>query len=131
MRKVLLSFSSFVMVLLFLGSVNSPAQTQRNPVLEFCTGTWCQWCPCGDQVIEENILPNLSNAIILAYHGAGSDPFRIFPGSSIISSLGLSAYPTGVIDRTSGVQSRGSWFTLMNSRNSIPATVSIDIQRSL
>jgi len=125
-------------ITLFLGVVftmlsfsqNIFAQTQRNPVLEFCTGTWCQWCPCGDQVIEDNVLPNIPNAIILAYHGAGSDPFITFPGQSIIGSLGLSGYPTGVIDRVSGIQSRGTWYSMMNGRNSIPATVSIGIERT-
>jgi hypothetical protein len=119
-----------IAISVFAFSQNTFAQTQRNPVLEFCTGTWCQWCPCGDQVIEDQILPNLPNAIILAYHGAGSDPFITFPGQGIIPALGLNAYPTGVIDRVSGVQSRGVWYNLMNTRNSIPATVSISIERS-
>ena len=29
------------------------AQTQRNPVLEECTGTWCHWCPCGHTVMAQ------------------------------------------------------------------------------
>ena len=74
---------AFLLVTFFYLSSSQFAQTQRNPVLEFCTGTWCQWCPCGDDMVLENILPNIPNAIILAYHGAGSDPFRIFPGSGI------------------------------------------------
>ncbi len=120
-----------IVISIFSISQDAFAQTQRNPVLEFCTGTWCQWCPCGDDMVLDNILPNIPNAIILAYHGAGSDPFRIFPGSNIISLLGLSGYPTGVVDRVSGIQNWNSgWTSNMNSRNSVPATVSIDIDRS-
>ncbi len=120
-----------IVVTIFTLSQNSYAQTQRNPVLEFCTGTWCQWCPCGDDMILDNILPNVPNAIILAYHGANSDPFKVFPGSNIISLLGLSAYPTGIIDRVTGIQNWNSgWTSNMNTRNGVPATVSIDIERS-
>jgi hypothetical protein len=82
-------------------------------------------------MVLENILPNIPNAIVLAYHGAGSDPFRIFPGSNIISLLGLSAYPTGIVDRVTGIQNWNSgWTTNMNNRNNVPATVSIEIDRS-
>jgi len=124
---------AFVLIGMFtiISSQNLSGQTQRNPVLEFCTGTWCQWCPCGDDMILDNILPNIPNAIILAYHGANNDPFRIFPGSNIISMLGLNSYPTGVIDRVTGIQNWNSgWTTNMNTRNIVPATVSIDITRS-
>jgi len=75
----------------------------------------------------------MPNAIILAYHGpanASNEPFSFYPGNTILSSLGLNAYPTGVIDRTSGVQSRSAWMSLMNSRNSVPATVAIDMSRN-
>lgn len=71
----------------------------------------------------------MSHAIILAYHGPANyatEPFSWFPGNTILSSLGLSAYPTGIIDRTSGVQSRSAWVNLMNQRNNVPATVEIE-----
>ena len=117
--------------------VNSSVQGQstlRNPVLEFCTGTWCQWCPCGDSTVINQILPAIPNAIILGYHGpanTSSDPFSFFPGNGIISALGLSAYPTGVVDRASGIVNwNTTWVTSMNSRSGVPATVSIEIDRS-
>ncbi len=78
----------------------------------------------------DNILATLPNAIILGYHGppnSGNDPFSFFPGNSIISSFGFTGYPTAVIDRVSGIQSRGSWASWMSSRNLEPAEVSIDI----
>jgi len=82
-------------------------------------------------MVLDNILPNIPNAIILAYHGAGSDPFRIFPGSGIISMLGLTGYPTGVIDRVTGIQNwNAGWASNMTNRNNVPATVGISIDRS-
>ena len=108
------------------------AQTQRNPVLEEVTGTWCQYCPCGHDVMAQ-IKVNIPNAIMIGYHGPAnisSDPFSFFSGNSIISSFGFSSYPTAVIDRVSGIQNRGVWASLMNNRNSVPATVAIDVDRS-
>jgi hypothetical protein len=67
-------------------------------LLEFVTGTWCQWCPCGDDVAEQ-ILTTYPNTVVLAYHGAGSDPWQTFNGYSVRSMLGFAAYPTGIVDR--------------------------------
>lgn len=113
-------------------SHDSLAQTQRNPVLEEVTGTWCQWCPCGHTAIQQihNAIPN---AITICYHGpanSSSDPFSYFSGNSIISSFGFSSYPTGIVDRVSGIIDRNAWLGQMNARNSVPATVSIDVDRS-
>lgn len=71
----------------------------RNVLIEYCTGTWCQWCPCGKIAIMEfeNYFPN---TIVLAYHGSGSDPFINFNGNNILSLMGMTAYPTGTPDRT-------------------------------
>jgi hypothetical protein len=132
MKKLIQNFLIFSIVLI-LGEVSlSIAQTQRNPVLEYCTGTWCVYCPQGHAIIRNDILPNIPNAIIIGYHGPanGSDPFSYFPGNNIISLMGFSAYPTGVVGRVSGIQSRGQWLSLMNARNTVPATVSIDVSRS-
>jgi hypothetical protein len=119
------------MVSLFTFSQNLFAQTERNPLIEFCTGTWCGYCPCGDSVVEDlqDVYPNL---IALAYHGpAGQDPYSNFPGNQIIGLLGMSGYPTAVVDRATGAPGDyTTWTGKVNSRVSVPATVSIDIQRS-
>lgn len=72
----------------------------RRVLLEFCTGTWCPWCVCGDWAAEQ-VLIQYPQTMVLAYHGPASsaDPFRIFNGNSIIGLLGFSGYPTGIIDR--------------------------------
>ncbi|MBE0570637.1 MAG: Omp28-related outer membrane protein [Ignavibacteriaceae bacterium] len=122
LQKILL-ITSF---LFFHIHSNLFSQQQRNPVLEYCTGTWCQWCPCGHMVIEQ-IKSSIPNAIFLGYHGpaGSSDPWDGFQGNSIINLLTFSAYPTGVVDRTSAPISRDSWFNTVNNRNGILATVSI------
>ena len=82
------------------------SNTLRNEVLEFCTGTWCQWCPCGEDEVH-HLKAVYPNSVVLAYHGAGSDPWRIFNGSGIISMLGFPGYPSGLIDRRLG--SNNGW----------------------
>ncbi len=83
----------------------------RNVVLEFCTGTWCQWCPCGDDEAR-HLAQVYPNAVILAYHGAGSDPYKDFNGNGIIGLLGFAGYPSGLVDRRLGSNNGwGSMFT--------------------
>ena len=125
MKKITL----FVAIL-FTVTFQSFGQTQRNPVLEFCTGVHCVPCASADTIIHNTILPALPNAIILAYHGYYNDPFADFPGSTIMDTLDFYGSPTGIIDRVSGVQFRDVWFSQLNSRNSIPATVAISMTKS-
>ena len=110
------------------------AQTQRNPVLEEATGTWCPWCPCGHTIMAQ-IKAAIPNAILIGYHGdfvgSSRDPFMFPAMDQLMGNLGLrNSFPSGVIDRVSGVQSRSAWTGLMNSRNSVPATVAINVDRS-
>lgn len=123
-------FKALFFVAVLLLSANSQyselnAQT-RNPVLEFCTGTWCQWCPCGHDIIEEQVYVLVPNAIVIAYHGAGSDPWKNFHGNEILDMLALSSYPTGTADRTIAPVSRGQWPARMISRKNVAPTVEIN-----
>lgn len=93
------------LVLFFTIIIFSAAQSYSGPrrvLLEFSTGTWCGYCPCGDSIIIHNILPQFPQTVVLAYHGSGSDPFINFNGSNIIQLLGITAYPLAVFDRQSG-----------------------------
>jgi hypothetical protein len=68
--------------------------------------------------------------IVLAYHGGGSDPMQYFSGNSIMGLLGLNAYPTGIVDRKTGIISRGSWLINVNNRQPVSAPVEITMDRS-
>ena len=127
-------FTILILLLLFSSVIfsNSYAQTTRNPVLEYVTGTWCTWCPEGHRVIKNSVLPALPNAIVLGYHGPAnlpSEPMSFFEGNSIIGAFGFSGYPTGIAGRTSGIVDRSEWLSRMNQRASRPATVDIQILR--
>jgi len=98
----------FALIALVGFKPNTTAQTGLNTVLEYCTGTWCQYCPCGHEVIE-GFLQSFPNTVVLAYHGGGGgDPWQV-PSAPMISMFGFSAYPTGVVGRRTGVISRSGW----------------------
>ncbi len=114
--KKILTFVFLAALLAVFVPKTSYSQSGMNALLEFCTGTWCQWCPCGDD-IARNIQTVRPQVLVLAYHGppnTSSDPFSFFNGNSIISMLGFSAYPTGIVGRSSGIISRGSWAGWVN-----------------
>ncbi|MEO8512070.1 MAG: Omp28-related outer membrane protein [Ignavibacteria bacterium] len=93
-KKIILLFVVLFSVFFIQGTNSEP----RRMVLEFCTGTWCGYCPCGD-VAAEQILVTYPNTIVIAYHG-GSDPWQYFNGNPLRTMLGFAAYPTGIFDRT-------------------------------
>ncbi len=100
----------------------------RRVILEFCTGTWCQWCPCGDDEAHNLATAYPDNSVIFAYHGSSTDPWKNFNGNNIIGLLGLSGYPSGLIDRRLGANSGwGSFFFDAEYRleNAPSGTVSI------
>ncbi len=131
MKKMFTVISSYLLVgMIVLSFGTLKAQTQRNLVFEFCTGTWCQWCPCGDYTMD-NLLAAHPTIIPLAYHGpVGYDPFANFPGNNIMSLMGMNAFPTGTADRTSALGDYTTWTGKVNARINVPATVSIEITKT-
>lgn len=71
----------------------------RNIVLEFSTGTWCGFCPCGEAVAD-SILLAYPNTIIIGYHSGGNEPFVNPEATAVFNLIGYSASPTLCLDRT-------------------------------
>lgn len=107
MKKILLSF--FIILTFSISSKSQTTGDQNNALLEYCTGTWCQWCPCGHDIID-GITSNYPNTVVLAYHGYSgtSDPWTSY-SETIRSSFGFSSYPSGVIGRKTGIVGRTGW----------------------
>lgn len=105
MRKIITIFS--FLFLIALSMPGSSKADQYNAILEYCTGTWCQWCPCGHEIID-NILMNYPNTVVLAYHGAGSDPWLSY-SLPAVQAFGFVSYPSGVVGRKTGIQQRDAW----------------------
>ena len=129
MKKIIVLFA-FVVLLSGASVMNLSAQTDTNNVLlELCTGTWCQWCPCGHVIVEQT-LQYFPNTLVLEYHGVSPDPWIGFNGNQIISQLGLSSYPTGVIGRYTGVIDRGAWLVQTMNQASWDPSVKIQLVKS-
>jgi hypothetical protein len=128
MKKILLLACSVVLLMGFY-NINTYAE-QNNVLLEFCTGAWCGYCPCGE-LSAENVLTNFPNTMVLAYHGGGVDPYANFNGNNILSLLGFSAYPSGVIGRRNGIIAWTTWNNpVVIQTNTLIPGVSIAITKS-
>ncbi len=98
----------------------------RGVLLEYCTGTWCQWCPCGATTAHslETTYPSL---VVTAYHGSGSDPWINFNGNGILGLLSLNAYPTGIADRQNAAGDYTTWTGFVSNRYTNYATTPVSI----
>ncbi|MEO8666613.1 MAG: Omp28-related outer membrane protein [Ignavibacteria bacterium] len=107
MKKAVTIF--FILILLTGFKVNNSYSETNNVLLEYCTGAWCQWCPCGHDIIHD-ILINYPNTVVLGYHGytAANDPWYSY-SADIRTIFGFSSYPTGVVGRKSNIVDRGAW----------------------
>ncbi|MCC6283577.1 MAG: T9SS type A sorting domain-containing protein [Saprospiraceae bacterium] len=95
----------------------------RKVVLEEGTGTWCQWCPRGDVMMDfmaENY-PTL--AIPIAVHNA--DPMKVTVYDTGMGGL-ISGYPSGLVDRADGEYDPLEFEKQMIERLLIPPTVSVE-----
>lgn len=130
MKKTLLS--AFVLLFLFCGMFSQKAYSvdTNNVLLEYCTGTWCGYCPCGHQIIKDNILPLYPKTVIVAYHGTSSDPWYAY-SQQMLSAFGFSSYPTGTVGRITSLVSRGSWFSYVGSQSQQAPGVTITITNKL
>lgn len=112
---------SIFTIFIFLLTISFTEAQTNNILFEGCTGTWCGYCPCGHEILE-NLMTANPNIIALEYHGGGVDPWVTFNGSNIISLLGYTAYPRATIGRREGNLNRAYWAgAVANQVNLIPA----------
>ncbi|MGA2667734.1 MAG: Omp28-related outer membrane protein [Ignavibacteria bacterium] len=97
---------SLMILILLMGILSISSNSEpRRVLMEFCTGTWCGYCPCGDSIISNFILTQHPQTVVLAYHGppnTSSDPMSYFHGNDIITITGYTGYPLAIFDRQSG-----------------------------
>jgi hypothetical protein len=110
---------SILIALFFVINLNSSYSGPRNVLVEYCTGTWCGYCPCGDDVLN-TIKGTYPQTIAIAYHGASTDPWQFFNGYEVRGLLGFSAYPTAIIDRgntpNNPYVTYNLWYDMVNTR---------------
>jgi hypothetical protein len=130
MKKVLLIVSFLVFLSCGMFSQKAYSVDTNNVLLEYCTGTWCGYCPCGHQIIRDNIMPAYPNTIVVGYHGTSSDPWYAY-SQSMLSAFGLSSYPTGIIGRTTGIVSRSAWYSYVSTQATQQPGVTMNITNKL
>lgn len=130
MKKLLLAS-------LVLASFGSQAQTTKKVIIEDFTGLWCPHCPKGGVILDGLEASNPTNLIPIASHNDGgyggtADLLMIADGKTAASGLGVSAFPTGAVDRkliSGGKIPLGytSWGSALSSRLATPAIASVGI----
>jgi hypothetical protein len=69
----------------------------KRVLIEDYTGTWCQYCPRVAYAISQVRLQT-SDAVVVAIH-RGSDPYNFSAASTLETMIGLTGYPTGMLNR--------------------------------
>ncbi len=69
----------------------------KRVLVEDYTGTWCQYCPRVSYAISQVRLQT-SDAVIVAIH-RGNDPYNFSAASVLENMIGLTGYPTGMLNR--------------------------------
>ncbi len=102
----------------------------QNVVIETCTGTWCQYCPCGHTILT-GIIQTYPRTVALCYHGPTGygDPWATV-GYPMIQQFGMTSYPTGVIQRSSGIISRSSWNAYVSMYSAYTPTVRVELSNA-
>lgn len=81
--------------------VNNVINFNKRVLIEDFTGTWCQYCPRVSYAIEL-VNAQTSDATIVAIHRYNSsiDPFNFSGATDLENQIGLSGYPTAMLNRT-------------------------------
>lgn len=101
-------------VLAFVGNATALSTVttggKKYTLLEEATGTWCQWCPDGAQVIQEKVEPygagdtTYTRAIVASFHNGSSDKMTLpnDPFNNSVANGGtgyITGFPGGTVDR--------------------------------
>ena len=78
--------------------VNPVINFNKRVLIEDFTGTWCQFCPRVSYAIEL-VKAQTTDVVVTAIH-RGNDPYN-FSGASVLEDqIGLSGYPTAMLNRS-------------------------------
>ena len=69
----------------------------KRVLIEDYTGTWCQYCPRVAYAISQVRLQT-NDAVVVAIH-RGNDPYNFSAAQALESMIGLTGYPTGMLNR--------------------------------
>lgn len=79
-------------------TVNNSINFNKRVLIEDFTGTWCGYCPRVAYAIEQ-VNTQTTDATVVAIH-RGNDPYDFSGASALESQIGLTGYPTAMLNRT-------------------------------
>ncbi len=94
LRTVLLGI-----VVLAMSSMIATAQAPKKYLFEYFTGAWCQFCPGGALTIQSLAAANPDMIFIAVHGGGGADNMKTSDGTNLISSMSVTGFPSGMLDR--------------------------------
>jgi hypothetical protein len=78
-------------------TVQQAINFNKRVLIEDYTGTWCQYCPRIAYAIEQ-VRAQTSDAVVVSIH-RGNDPYNYAPAVTLENLIGLTGYPTGMLNR--------------------------------
>lgn len=108
----------------------------RNVLLEEFTGQFCPNCPEGHQVIESLEEQYGESLIVVSIHagvfGVAAPVGLMTPtGNDYAERWDVQAYPSGVVDRNSGVLDRSAWANAVRSAAAKETTLELSLEAQL
>ena len=78
--------------------VSQAINFNKRVLIEDFTGTWCQYCPRVSYSISQ-VRAQTNDAVVVAIHRGASDPYNFSAASVLESMIGLTGYPTAMLNR--------------------------------
>jgi len=79
--------------------VNDVVLFNKRVLIEDFTGTWCGYCPRVAYAIDQ-VKTQTNDAVVVAIHRGGNDPYNFTGATALENQIGLSGYPTAMLNRT-------------------------------
>ncbi|MCF0201075.1 MAG: Omp28-related outer membrane protein, partial [Bacteroidales bacterium] len=109
----------------------STQPSNRNVIIEEFTGRNCGYCPDGHRIANQIMAAHPGRAWAVNIHAGGFSPtsypnLNTTDGTAINNGFGISAYPNGVINRTTGSGvSRSQWTSMSETQLAEAAEVNL------
>lgn len=117
-----------------------PVEAQRVVLLEEYTGQKCVNCPTAHEVIENLLAQYADTLIVVSIHGGGDansyneSKFPAFglaneQSEAYVKAAGIGAFPKGVVNRATGVQSKDEWAASIREQKARPSNLEMTLAR--
>jgi len=110
---------------------------KRTVLLEEFTGQFCTNCPLAHRTIENIVEQYGENVVAVSIHagrqsiGENENPnitgLRVDEGNEYASNWNITDYPSGIVNRTSGIKMHSEWQAIIRQEMEKPSLVDIEL----